>query len=68
MPATSIPQRLISGFQIQQTAGGSDVTMMSAVTAVVGRGPTHPLSLSKVTCATAPRDLIKMTLIYISTH
>lgn len=73
MPAPSIPQQPLSAFQTEQTAAGSDLTVISAVAAAVGDptyvgGPTYLLSLSKVTCATAPAVLSKMTLIYISTH
>lgn len=68
MPAISMPQQLISGFQIQQTVTGSDVPEMFAVAAVVGYGPTHLLSLSEVPWATAPPVLSKMTLIYMSVN
>lgn len=46
----------------------SDVTVLSTTAAAMGDGSTHLLSLSKVTCATAPPVPSKQTLIYISTH
>lgn len=42
--------------------------LMFAVAAVLGYGPTHLLSLSKLPWAVAPPVLSKMTLIYISVN
>lgn len=83
MPVISMPQQLIAGLQKQQMVNGSDVPevfaqsmslflkgrlVLPGVAAVVGYGPTHLLSLSKVPQAIAPPVLRRLTLIYISVN
>lgn len=83
MPVISMPLQLIAGLQIQQMVNGSDAPgvfaqsvslflkgrlMLPGVAAVVGYGPTHLLSLSKVPQAIAPPVLRRLTLIYISVN
>lgn len=68
MPAISVLQQFIYGFQLYQTVTGSIVLEMLTVAALVGYGPTHLLSLSEVSWAIDPPVLRKMSLIYFTVN